>query len=101
PKMILVRGGLEGAVYPLGGESRHSWLLGRGPDADVLLADPYVSRRAAGISREGDAYFIEDLAPGSNGTRLNGRLMDRHEMAPLADGDIVTVGTSLLVFRSN
>jgi PAS domain S-box-containing protein len=100
PKLILVNHGDAAAVFPLP-RDRQRWSIGRGAEADVAIGtDPYLSRRGAGIVHDGDAYFLEDLAPERNGTYLNGRRLGRLELAPLADGDIVGVGRSIFVFRS-
>ena len=102
PKLILVNGVCEGATFPLDvAPGRRSWVIGRNSDADVpLLYDPYVSRHGAEVWQDGKTFFIEDLAPGKNGTYLNWRRLDRREAASLQDGDIVGIGRSLLVFRS-
>lgn len=102
PKLILVNGICEGSTYPLDIEPGHrSWVIGRGGDVDVpLLYDPYVSRHGAEVWQDGKTFFIEDLAPGKNGTYLNWRRLDKREAASLQDGDIVGLGRSLLVFRS-
>lgn len=100
PKLILVNHGDATAVFPLQ-EDRQRWSIGRSQEADVAVAaDPFMSRRGAGIVHDGDGFFLEDLAPDRNGTFLNGRRLSRLELAPLTDGDIVCVGRSVFVFRS-
>jgi pSer/pThr/pTyr-binding forkhead associated (FHA) protein len=99
PKLILVRGGPDGLVYPLEGPGT-SWRIGRSPDCAVCLADPYASRQGAEVWRDGDVYHVEDLWGDRNGVDLNWRPLGRHETAVLEDGDILRVGASLLVFRS-
>ena len=99
PKLILVKGGLEGSVFPLDLAAGPAWQIGRGEGADVALAnDPYVSRRCAEVRRDGEGFVIQGLAA-RNGTYLNGRLLNG-KAEPLQDGDIVGIGRSLLVFRS-
>ncbi|MHB8575812.1 MAG: FHA domain-containing protein, partial [Dehalococcoidia bacterium] len=64
--------------------------LGRAPDNDVVLDEESVSRRHARIVRRGAALFLEDLG-GTNGTRLNDRLL-RRETAPFSPSDTIGIG---------
>jgi serine/threonine-protein kinase len=73
------------------------------PEVDLSRYDPQskVSRRHARIWREGDQYVIEDLSS-VNGTVVN----DTHPLSPkqplgLKDGDVVRVGETRLLFRTN
>lgn len=82
------------------GEAR-SWELaetpltiGRRPDNAVVLAEKFVSARHAVIRRDNGRFHVEDLGS-SNGTRLNGRRVER---AALKDGDIVQIGSFDLHF---
>lgn len=84
----------------LSGEAR-SWELaetpltiGRRPDNAVVLAEKFVSARHAVIGHDNGRYYVEDLSS-SNGTRLNGRRVER---AALKDGDIVQIGSFDLHF---
>jgi hypothetical protein len=70
-------------------------LIGRNKRCDVVLADPNVSRQHAEIRREGDDYVVIDL-DSTNGVQLNGKEVKR---ARLADGDRLTLGTSVLRFE--
>lgn len=99
PKLILVRGGPDGLVYPLDGPGT-SWRIGRSRDCAVHLEDPYASRQGAEVWRDGDVFHVEDLWGDRNGVDLNWRPLGRHETAVLEDGDVLRVGSSLLVFRS-
>jgi transcriptional regulator of acetoin/glycerol metabolism len=62
----------------------------------IGLADPWVSGRHAVISRVMRAWVVEDLKS-KNGVRLNGQLVQRAE---LADGDVIELGRTFFVFRS-
>lgn len=68
--------------------------IGRRPDNAVVLAEKFVSARHAVIRRDNGRYHVEDLGS-SNGTRLNGRRVER---AALKDGDIVQIGSFDLHF---
>ncbi|MGD0741922.1 MAG: DUF3662 and FHA domain-containing protein [Acidimicrobiales bacterium] len=70
--------------------------IGRMPDCAVPLADPNVSRHHAEIRRDGDRVFLIDLGS-TNGTRVNGVPVHQRE---LADGDVVTVGTTAFRYEA-
>lgn len=69
--------------------------IGRLPDCEVVIADKGASRRHAQIRHEDGAYTLTDLGS-TNGTRLNGQTVQTRE---LADGDRITIGSTLLEFR--
>jgi hypothetical protein len=68
--------------------------IGRAFDSDIELDDHTVSRRHAMIVRRAGALRLLDDRS-ANGTFLNGRRIDD---APLADGDLITVGRVALRF---
>jgi len=64
---------------------------------DLRIPDARLSSQHACISREGGAFFVDDLGS-RNGTRVNGsRISSR---ALLADGDIIEVGHTILRYRA-
>jgi diguanylate cyclase (GGDEF)-like protein len=69
-------------------------VIGRGPDVDLWVDDPALSRRHARVARDakGDVT-IEDLGS-TNGTLVHGRPVTR---ATLQAGDYVQLGDSLLL----
>lgn len=69
--------------------------VGRLKDCDICVSDANASRMHAAFVREGAGWAIEDLGS-TNGTLLNGR-PTTHDR--LRDGDVVTVGTTKLVFH--
>ena len=71
-------------------------VVGRGTDVDVRLPDTGVSRRHAELRLLGDRVELHDLGS-TNGTRVNGR---RVAAVTLTDGDVLTLGTTDLVFRA-
>ncbi|MCA1810932.1 MAG: FHA domain-containing protein, partial [Halobacteriales archaeon] len=102
PRLALVNGAREGQWFPLesGGGQDASWLIGRRPGADILLDyDPYVSVENTQVLRRGDAFSIVDLPASRNGTLLNWETVPKGRPQPLANGDVVGVGRSTLVFR--
>ena len=69
--------------------------IGRLPECEVSIADPGASRRHAQIREQSGVYTLTDLGS-TNGTRLNGQTIQSRE---LADGDRITIGTTVLEFR--
>jgi hypothetical protein len=74
---------------------RRRFVLGRSKDCDIQLADPNVSRRHAELRQEGSAYWLIDL-DSTNGSQVNGRRTSR---AKLDSGDVITIGSTDLVFE--
>ena len=68
--------------------------LGREPDNALPLPDGSVSRYHARVERREDRYAVTDLGS-TNGTILNGRYVTD---APVAHGDIIRVGDTILKF---
>src|ERR1051326_4955741 len=64
--------------------------LGRGGQADLVLADTAVSAEHARVDRDGRRWVVVDL-DSTNGTRLNDSIV--RGRAPLAAGDVLSVGT--------
>jgi Nif-specific regulatory protein len=71
--------------------------IGRRPTNDVALSDPFVSRDHAEIlALEDGGYEIRDLG-GENPVKVNGKIISQHK---LRDGDKISLGQSLLVFKT-
>ncbi|MDA3628804.1 FHA domain-containing protein [Saccharopolyspora sp. WRP15-2] len=70
-------------------------VLGRDRGCDAILDDPTVSRFHAEVLLIGDRYVLADVGS-LNGTYVNGRPVDRAE---LADGDVVWIGNFHLRFH--
>ncbi|MCI0339633.1 MAG: ATP-binding protein [Planctomycetales bacterium] len=69
-------------------------IIGRSRQADILLADPLVSREHALVLRKGTQYVLEDLGS-ANGVLVNGSPVVREA---LAEGDVLGIGDAVLVF---
>lgn len=70
-------------------------VIGRSRECDVQLDDVNASRRHCEVVQDGAAsWSVVDLGS-TNGTELNGKRVDR---APLADGDRITVGGTVILF---
>jgi hypothetical protein len=70
--------------------------IGRLADCDVVLTDKGASRKHAQLKLRGDVWTVTDLGS-TNGTRLNGQTIQSRE---LSDGDKITIGTTVVEFRS-
>jgi hypothetical protein len=71
-------------------------VLGRQPDADVLLDFPGVSRLHAKISIQNDEATIEDLGS-KNGTSVRNERLTSPQR--IEDGDSIQIGVLTLIFR--
>jgi hypothetical protein len=72
-------------------------VIGRGTEADIRLPDTGVSRKHVDVVLDGGTAFVEDLGS-TNGTLVNGRRISRQA---LADGDVIRIGHSVLVYRQD
>jgi len=70
--------------------------IGRLPESEIVLKDKGASRRHAQIRLAGEVATITDLGS-TNGTRLNGHTI---QTRTLSDGDRITIGSTLLEYRS-
>lgn len=64
-------------------------VVGRSPNADIVIGAGYVSARHARFVLMGQNLFVEDLGS-TNGTAVDGQLIE--EPTSLVDGDVVTIG---------
>lgn len=71
-------------------------VLGRLQSCDVVLNHRTVSRVHAGINFIDNEYFLINLSV-SNSLTLNGRLLSSEEADVLADGDIIQLGTFIIL----
>jgi DNA-binding transcriptional ArsR family regulator len=104
PRFVLVRGQGEGRVFPLRKETLSAdrgWIIGRKRGLAVSLDyDPFVSAENAEVLLSGAGFTLLDIRSSRNGTMLNFRPLPRGGSAALANGDIVSVGRTSLVFRA-
>jgi hypothetical protein len=71
-------------------------VIGRGQDSNFRLPDTGVSRRHLEVSFDGRGATLSDLGS-TNGTTVNGNPVQQWQ---LTDGDVIRVGHSSLVFRT-
>ena len=81
----VLRGFYEGLEMPV---DRDWMVIGRGRGADLVIAEPTMSRAHAAIGYDGAHFFVQDLGS-TNGTRVNG---NREQKAVLNNGDEVQLG---------
>ena len=86
--MLQLRCRVDGSVrvFPLVGDRVR---IGRGPDNEIRLADPSVSRNHAVVERDPQGWVIRDLGS-TNGTRHNGTRIQRSH---LSAGDHLRIGS--------
>lgn len=75
-------------------KSREVFVVGRDPDADIVIAGRKASRRHCALRWMRGLLHVEDLSS-ANGTLLNG---ERVERSPLTEGDVLTVGETHIGF---
>jgi len=93
--LLVISGSTAGDYYLLGNDPV---VLGRDEDSPIQIVDEAVSRKHLRISPDGDrSYAAEDLAS-ANGTFINDIRIG--EIRPLADGDVLRLGTTELMFSA-
>jgi hypothetical protein len=70
-------------------------VIGRGQEADLQVLDQGVSRRHVEVRVEDARAIVHDLHS-TNGTSVNGRAVQSHE---LKHGDVIRIGHTRLVFQ--
>ena len=73
-------------------------IVGRSPNADIVIAAGYVSARHARFTLMGSNLFVEDLGS-TNGTAVNGRLIEGP--TALGNNDVVNVGDVAIRVRNS
>jgi pSer/pThr/pTyr-binding forkhead associated (FHA) protein len=81
----VLRGFYEGLEMSV---DRDWMVIGRGRGADIVIAEPTMSRAHAAIGFDGEEFFVQDLGS-TNGTRVNG---SREQKSTLSNGDEVQLG---------
>lgn len=72
-------------------------LVGRGGDCDIVLSDALSSRRHAMVRTVEDRHEIIDLES-TNGTQVNAVDLPPHQAHPLAEGDVIRIGQTVLEY---
>ena len=94
--MLVVEKGIPDDVSVIPLDSREC-LVGKSSSANIIIDNPYVSRRHAQISRDRNGYLIKDLGS-KNGTYINGsQLKGRGHR--LKSGDRIEFGAGEVILR--
>ena len=93
--LIVERGVDKPSVIRL---ERQDYVFGKSRSANVVLNNPYVSRRHARVSMRDQRYEIEDLGS-KNGTLVNGRPLRAGSRYRLNPGDRIEFGAGQVVLR--
>ncbi len=75
--------------------TKHTVLIGRSRQCDLVLTDANVSRRHAELRQRGNDYMIVDL-DSTNGIEVNG---EKVRSRALSNGDLLTIGTTRVRFE--
>lgn len=87
--VFIAKGMQKHNAYKLNGET----ILGRGPEADIQIASPAISKTHARLKPEGTFLRVEDLGS-TNGTLINGEpVLGSARCFP---GDTITIGPTNL-----
>ncbi|MET7970398.1 FHA domain-containing protein [Micromonospora sp. NPDC005305] len=92
PLLTVSGGTMRGLSFRVG---RDPQLVGRAPNANIVLADPHLSRRHATVQATVDGVVLTDLGS-TNGTWLNDQRIVGS--VALTDGDVIRLGRTDLRF---
>ncbi len=94
-RMRVERGKEPGCIYEI---RKDAFSIGRSRESDLFLEDLQVSRLHASVLKtNGGIYVLRDEGS-ANGTKLNEQPMNKFQMFPLAEGDRIQIGETVLVF---
>lgn len=95
-KLTVRKGPQQGQAYPL---VSSMVTIGRDPMADIVIADPEVSRQHARLTRTAEGFEIQDLGS-TNGTFVDGQRLTGDPVR-LESGQAISMGTNVtLVFEA-
>ena len=99
PRLSLLVMGARGVfTYPLPDDG--VLRIGRAEHCEISIGDAQLSREHARLLVGGGRAAVEIVDLGSsNGTRIDGRALVPHEAAPLPPGNVVTMGSTVLVVQ--
>lgn len=92
PSLVIEEGQDAGQEFVL---ADYRTVIGRRDTCDIVLHDPSISRRHAQLDCQGEEYILTDLNS-TNGTYVNGLKVTKKL---LKSGDVITMGTTVCVFK--
>ena len=88
PQLTIVRPGKPPQTFPI---TKPIITIGRSPQNDLIIDSPVVSRQHAELKQQGSEYYLHDLGS-TNGSVVNGKMVQRGQSPPLHDGTIIRIG---------
>ncbi len=105
PRLMVVRGQREGRIFPLEDETLSAdrgWVIGRKRGLAVSLDyDPFVSEENSEVLMNGNGFEIVDMEASQNGTFVNYEKLPSGGSKQIDNGDVISVGRTSLVFRTD
>ncbi|MDX2163763.1 MAG: FHA domain-containing protein [bacterium] len=98
-RLVITNGPQEGTSVPLVGEDMRVGRATTKADWEICLQDPSVSRPHARLALVDGSWVVYDLGS-ANGTLINGTPVNEKGRG-LRDGDVITFGATLTLFRAN
>jgi GAF domain-containing protein len=92
PLLYILSGPSAGDTYEV---KDGTTLVGRGPDNDLQIIEPSISRKHARLTLSGERLLIEDLGS-QNGTQLNGHPVGSYYQIEVKEGDFISLGSVLM-----
>ena len=91
-KLHIIKGPLKGKTFDLEGETV---FIGRSSRNDIQIKDSTISRKQIKIFKIGKKFLVEDLKS-TNGTMINGELIEPGEGFEVDEGDSISIGNSVI-----
>jgi predicted component of type VI protein secretion system len=90
-KLSIRQGPRPNLVFDL---DQDSYTIGREAGNEIVIEDPQVSRRHAQLTRQGEAYILEDIGS-TNGTYVNGKRVTAPVL--LSNGDTIGLADTVVL----
>jgi sigma-B regulation protein RsbU (phosphoserine phosphatase) len=91
-KLYVIEGPFKGKTFDLDGETV---FIGRSSRNDIQIKDATISRKQIKIFRIGKKFLVEDLKS-TNGTMINGELIEPGEGFEVDEGDSISMGNTVI-----
>lgn len=99
-RLVVVHGVDRGRCFELDDTEEETWVIGAGSEAPLQLrGDPDVADQHAEITAGTQGHQLVDYRH-SEATKRNWRPLEPGESLPLQAGDVIEVGSTLLVYQA-